>query len=187
MAAMLTHNDPASTAACVALIAMLCDLLTCERTPDADWWVERYFSIADQLENAYDYRHRFPGAPEHEGRICDYVMDQVPPVLEQGLTVREACDRWGSGAYLLETMPSVLFILSRHGDNPVLAIRRAVNDTLDNDTHAAIVGAAIGALHGTRSLPAEWRKGLLGQLRGGDDGEVHRLIGRVKRRWWLET
>ena len=33
------------------------------------------------------------------------------------------------------------------------AIVRAVNDTRDNDTIAAIVGAAVGALHGKSALP----------------------------------
>ena len=39
------------------------------------------------------------------------------------------------------------------GSNPEEAIVRAVNDTLDNDTVAAIVRAAVGALHGRASLP----------------------------------
>ena len=49
-----------------------------------------------------------------------------------------ACDSWYSGAYLLETVPSVLYILERHGHDPEEAIVRAVNDTKDNDTVAAI-------------------------------------------------
>jgi ADP-ribosylglycohydrolase len=45
-------------------------------------------------------------------------------------------------------VPSVLHILAMHGDDAEEAIVRAVNDTRDNDTTAAIVGAAVGALHG---------------------------------------
>jgi len=38
-----------------------------------------------------------------------------------------------------------------------------VNDTRDNDTVAAIVGAAVGALHGKSALPARWIRNLLGR------------------------
>jgi ADP-ribosylglycohydrolase len=65
--------------------------------------------------------------------------------------VSDACHKWQSGAYLLETVPSVLNIIMLHADNPEEAIVRAVNDTFDNDTLAAIVGAAVGALHGEAS------------------------------------
>ena len=58
---------------------------------------------------------------------------------------------------------------------------RAVNDTCDNDTIAAIVGAAVGALHGARTLPASWRAGLLGRTGASDDGVVFRLIEAAVR------
>ena len=53
---------------------------------------------------------------------------------------------------------------------------RAVNDTRDNDTIAAIVGAAVGALHGEAALPVRWRQGLLGRTREADDGRVFELL-----------
>jgi ADP-ribosylglycohydrolase len=60
----------------------------------------------------------------------------------------------------------------RHGHDPEEAIVGTVNDTHDNDTVAAIVGAAVGALHGADALPHRWRGGLLGRTRFGDDGHV---------------
>ena len=49
---------------------------------------------------------------------------------------------------------------------------RAVNDTKDkdNDTVAAIVGAAVGAMHGEDVLPHRWRTGLCGRTGAADDG-----------------
>jgi len=70
------------------------------------------------------------GAPLPTHRAC-----QRPAV--------DTCNGWYSGSYLLETVPSVLYILMRHGDDPQEAIVRAVNDT-----NSAIAGAAVGALHG---------------------------------------
>ena len=108
----------------------------------------------------------------------------MPAALSEGLSSRAACQRWGSGAYLLETLPSVFFILSRYGDNPEEAIVRAVNDTRDNDTHGAIVGAAVGALHGRSAFPAAWRERLSGRLRGDDEGRIFELIEQAGARWW---
>jgi ADP-ribosyl-[dinitrogen reductase] hydrolase len=96
----------------------------------------------------------------------------------------EGCDDWYSGAFLLETVPSVLFILERRGNDPEEAIVRAVNDTRDNDTVAAIVGAAVGALHGPEMLPARWRTNLLGRMGADDDGRLFDLPRLAKRKWF---
>jgi len=73
----------------------------------------------------------------------------------------------------METVPSVLHILCRHADDPNEAIVRAVNDTWDNDSVAAIVGAVVGALHGasrieetTTTCSTCWRRP--GRLGGTD-------------------
>ncbi len=73
--------------------------------------------------------------------------------LAQGLDVRTAGNSWYSGAYLVETVSSVRYILARHGHAPVVAMEKAVNETRGNDTGAAIVGAAKGAAHGTAWIP----------------------------------
>lgn len=96
----------------------------------------------------------------------------------------EACNGWYSGAYLRETLPSVLYILMRHGHDPEEAIVRAVNDTRDNDTVAAIVGAAVGALHGGAALPKRWRRGLTGRTAERDDGRIDTLLAEARRAFW---
>jgi ADP-ribosylglycohydrolase len=107
----------------------------------------------------------------------------VDSALSQNLPVRAACNRWYSGAYLLETVPSVRYILCRHGENPEEALIRAVNDTKDNDTVAAIVGAALGAFHGRSAWPHRWVVGLLERLSTADDGRLFTLIEASQRRW----
>ncbi len=71
---------------------------------------------------------------------------------------------------MFDTVPSVLYILATHAHNPEEAIIRAVNDTVDNDTIAAIVGAAVGALHGLGGIPERWVKRLRGRIREGGGG-----------------
>ena len=92
-----------------------------------------------------------------------------------------------SGAYLLETVPCVVCLLSQHGADPEEAIVRAVNDTKDNDTIAAIVGAAVGMLHGAKALPRRWREGLTGRTSTDDDGRMFELIGMARARFWVDA
>ncbi len=88
----------------------------------------------------------------------------------------------------METLPCALYILMHHGHEPEEAIVRAVNDTKDNDTVAAIVGAAVGALHGAKALPERWRANLTGRtLAGGkregedvDDRRIFELIDQAR-------
>jgi ADP-ribosylglycohydrolase len=77
----------------------------------------------------------------------------------------------------------VLHIVAQHGNDPHEAMLVAVNDTRDNDTIAAIVGAAMGAAHGTQWIPAEWREQLLGRVNGDDDGKVFALINAAVDRF----
>lgn len=121
---------------------------------------------------------------EWAGPLWSFLQTRLPAAHARGLSTRDACDSWYSGAYLLETVPSALYILMRHGHDAEEAIVRAVNDTRDNDTVAAIVGAAVGALHGRSALPARWIDGLLGRTREDDDGHAFELMGRARERWY---
>ena len=162
LSAMVTHNDSAAIASCVAFVSMLWDLLAMESPPAAGVVGGHLHGRAREVETGERYSPRFGSRTTWSGTLSMFVEEHVPPALARGASVREACDTWGSGAYLLETIPSVLFILARHAHDPEEAIVRAVNDTWDNDTIAAIVGAAVGALHGRRALPSRWIAGLLG-------------------------
>ena len=115
------------------------------------------------------------------GTLSQFVLQTVPDALIRETATVDACNRWFSGAYLLETVPSVLMILSKHAAEPEEAIIRAVNDTKDNDTIAAIVGAAMGALYGETALPQRWIDDLLGRTAQDDDGKVFDLLNDLAR------
>jgi ADP-ribosylglycohydrolase len=184
LAAMTTHNDTASIASCVAFEAMLWDLLAMEAAPPPEWWLETLAAHVASLElqdKVYGPRGgRFVG---WSGRLSAFLVQHVFEAEARILPVVDACNEWYSGAYLLETVPSALYILMRYGHDPEEAIVRAVNDTCDNDTIAAIVGAAVGALHGKDTLPRHWRDGLLGRTRSSDDGRVFELIAEARERF----
>ena len=71
----------------------------------------------------------------------------------------------------------------KHGNNPEEALIRAINDTKDNDTIGAIVGAAVGALHGKGAIPEIWIKNLSGRTSFSDDGRIFDLLAEAKNLW----
>ena len=183
LAAMITHNDAASTAACVALVNLLWQVLAMDTVPEPQWWLKTYVQVAKELEGDTKYRPRSDAIPEYEGPIWRFVEKRVSDAYQNGMTTLDACNQWYSGAYLLETVPSVIYILMKHGNDLEEAIVRAVNDTKDNDTVAAIVGAAVGALHGKRAIPERWIRNLSGRTTDCDDGKVFELLAAARSRW----
>jgi len=178
-AGMITHNDPASISACVAFVAALWDLLGMNAPPAAEWWVHRHVEVAAPLEGDARYEARGGEYRDYAGPVWRFVEERLTAAQRDGLSTLQACESWYSGAYLLETVPCVYYILMRHAHDPEEAIVRAINDTRDNDTIAAIVGAAVGALHGERALPQRWRDGLLGRLGADDDGAAFDVLDRA--------
>ena len=184
LAAMLTHNDPASTAACVTFIDMLWQLLGMCSPPDPSWWLETYVANASTLEGETSYQSRSPHVEHYDGPIWRFVEQEVAEAVRCGWSTLEACNRWYSAAFLMETIPGAIYILSKYGHDPEEAIVRAVNDTKDNDTIAAIVGAAVGALHGKAGLPQRWLENLTGRTAADDDGRMFELLTQARERWW---
>lgn len=162
---------------------ILWECLRLEQAPEPNWWVDTFITPAKELEGNTSYSSRNPGLP-YKGPVWQFVDREVHQAIRENWSTYEACERWYSGAYLLETMPCVLYILARHGENSEEAIIRAVNDTKDNDTIAAIVGAAVGAIHGRGSLPTRWISSLLGRTRADDDGHIFKLLEFVKQTFW---
>jgi ADP-ribosylglycohydrolase len=173
---MLTHNDSAAIASAVAFVRLLWGLLGMRRTPARNWWPEVLIDALRDLEVDAIYEPRAEALAGFRGTLWQFLERELAFAEASGLSVLEACNRWQSGAYLLETLPCVVYILMRHGHDPEEAIIRAVNDTWDNDTAGAIVGAAVGALHGRQALPPRWVEGLSGVTIQSDTGRMFELI-----------
>ena len=180
----ITHNDPASIASCVAYVFLLSALLADDEVPASNWWTDTFEQVAAPVEGESKYSPR--GGPylgSYSGSLTTFTVREVRKGLEDGLQTVEFGERVYSGAFLMETMPMVLFILAKYGGDPEQAILEAVNSTKDNDTIAAIVGAAVGALHGANAFPRNWIAHLTGRLGVDDDGHLFRLTDDAIEAW----
>ncbi|MBI3926901.1 MAG: VWA domain-containing protein [Armatimonadetes bacterium] len=157
----VTHRDTAAVSSAIALAGMLGELMHRSSPPESSWWWKRYAELAARWETDTAYSSRDWNGPlsrltgAWNGPLSGYVARRVPQALDRRLTVARACDGWGRGPQLMETVPTVLHILARHAHEPQEAVRRAVEDT-GNPAVAAVVGAAVGALHGIEGLPGAW-------------------------------
>jgi ADP-ribosylglycohydrolase len=183
LCAMITHNDSVAIASAVAFVALLWELLAIDAPPTPEWWLSRFVAVLRDLECGDSNKARSPQLADFQGPLWNLLEQELPRAHDQNLPVLQACSRWYSGAYLLETVPCVLYTLMRHGDKPEEAIVRAVNDTWDNDTVAAIVGAAVGALHGRAGLPHRWVEALSGRTTADDDGRMFELLAAARDLW----
>jgi ADP-ribosylglycohydrolase len=185
IAASVTHNDPLAIASSVAWVALLWRLLDGDVPDSPAEWLDTYLEVLRLLDAGQEYDSRVKtGALQHWRGSCSRLLDtEVRAAIARGERVRDAGNRWYSGAFLLETVPTVLHIVAQHGHDPHVAMLVAVNDTRDNDTIASIVGGAMGAAHGTGWIPAEWRDGLLGRVDGDDDGRYFTLVDAAVARF----
>ena len=180
---ILTHNDSMAIASSIAFVRVLWQLLGMSGVPAAEWWLEAFLSALRQLEMDESYVCRSPAMVGFEGPLWKFLEQEVAAAYRYRPPISVATCRWYSGAYLLETVPSVLYILMRHAGDPEKALVSAVNDCMDSDTAGAIVGAAVGALHGTAGLPDRWLKQLSGRTRAADDGCMFELLNRAEERF----
>lgn len=181
VATAVTHNDPMALGVNVAYVDLLHTLLHADGPPEPAWILNRWSAVVRPFEPDLVYAPR--GAACVQAPTWRAAQVDVRRAIEGGLPTLTALGRWQSGAYLLETVPSVLLLLARYADDPEQAVIRAVNDTKDNDSIAAIVGAAMGALYGTSAWPRRWVDGLTGRLDGNDDGAMQKVIASARERF----
>ena len=74
-----------------------------------------------------------------------------------------------------------MYTLTRHAHDLKESIIRATNDTKGNDTVTAIVGAAVGTLHGRQAIPQRWVGNLPVRTTSVNDGKVFTV--RALRDW----
>ena len=147
--AMLTHNDSASLASCLGFAAVLWDLLAMDRPPAPTWYGDRFLEAIEGLETEQTYTVMAPRYDGWQGSLRDFVHERLADARQRGLDAEQALREWGSGPFVFEMVPDLLWILERHGAHPDEALRAATRTSLEAGSLGALVGAAVGALHGT--------------------------------------
>lgn len=183
LAAHVTHDDELSNLGCVAMVDLLWTAIGTPPGGAPPAWLERSLDTFDDLGTGSTYAARGGRPPGFNGTLGQLLRQYVKPALHRRLDTATAGNIWHSGAYLLETVPSVLYILERYGHDAREAILQAVNHTRDNDTVAAIVGAAVGAMHGASALPSAWIDNLSGRTAEADDGRMFVLLAAAAERF----
>ncbi len=176
LCSMMTNNDPAAIGSCAALLNLILAAMNMEKAPEPMFWLDKFIETLKEFETDIAYKPRCAPYRGYSGPLSGYLDKIVREAYDEGLTVLEACAKWQSGSYLLETVPCVLYILMKNGDNFENAIVRAVNDTDDNDTIAAIAGSVMGALYGKSGIPKRWVDNLSGRTGVSDDGKIFEII-----------
>ena len=175
LATFVTHNDPFAISSSVAFANILWKLLQMEEIPSPDWWIDEYVKVAAPIEGKTQYKSRIKGL-NYAGTGYEFINNYVRKAVENKTDILEFTNRVGSGAFLLETVPLVIFVLCNYSHDPEEAIVKAVTYSKDSDTVGAIVGSAVGALHGAEAFPKRWVENLTGRLSYRDDGRVFKLI-----------
>ena len=148
--AIVTHRDRTAAAAAVAN-ALIVGWLARGGPPSVamlDW-------AANALEG-----FEVPLAGRSPRKQASTVAARLREVAAFDGELDEALERFGTGAFVLESLPSALFIFMRYADEPERALLEAAHAGGDTDTIASLVGGWLGAYLGDRGLrsgtPSNW-------------------------------
>ena len=72
--------------------------------------------------------------------------------------------RFSSACYVEDAVPAVIYLALKYHDAPEQALIVNTNLGGDNAARGAVLGALLGAAHGTNQFPERWIKGLLAPL-----------------------
>lgn len=197
LASFITHNSSAALSSALAFAHLLWKILG-RKTGDVldpEWWLDEYISVASDLEigNITHGKTKPKGFDGFDGSLCQFLDERVRAAWKNTVSVAEGCSLsgWGSDAAITHTVPTVLYVLMHHAKNFEAALISCLNETKDNDTTAAIVGAILGALHGRQVIPPRWLNpqqfpGYLSNSRN-DSGKVFELTEAAVRKFLTDT
>jgi ADP-ribosylglycohydrolase len=97
------------------------------------------------------------------------VLDRAQRLAVQGVPAASAARELGATGFIVHTIGITTYCFLRFGDAPESAIVEAIRAGGDTDSHAAIVGAWVGARHGPAGLPQR----LVSRLQNGPFGRTH--------------
>jgi len=149
-ATLITHRDNLALSACLGYLGMLERLLLEALPPRGDFYLNAFLESLEGLAEGPPYGCKTGKFKGWEGHLGDFLVMAIGHAREQALSLDQAVQAWGSGPYLLEVVPTMLYALELHGHEPWQALLKVTARTLEPDTLGMLVGAAVGALHGSQ-------------------------------------
>lgn len=155
LGAHVTHIDPASAACCLAWSNLLWEL-ACEPVPPpgAFYW-NRFSEVLLACQRDTVCAARAPRYDGWRGTCSEFFQMVLEEARNGGRSFEEARKDWSAGSHILEATATALYLLECHGHQPALAMRLALAQEDDREWLGALVGAALGAVHGHWVLEGE--------------------------------
>jgi len=148
LGAQLTHNDDMAAAANVAYTKLLLKLMASPAAPAPGSYLDYVYRKLKLFETSREYSPRAPRFDGWHGPLSEFLASAILEARRRSLSFPEAVAEWGSSPYLLEMMPTLLYLLECHGHQPRVALEQATEGPHASPLLAALAGAALGALHG---------------------------------------
>lgn len=139
----ITHSDPRACYAALAVAAATLDVVSVENEWQHEFQQTLYRLIPEPDARAF-----------HElVEMARVSAESNEPVAEFAATIGS---RNGISGYSYHTVPCVLQVLFRHGDDFETGLREIIEAGGDTDTAGAIYGGIVGARAGQKAIPETW-------------------------------
>ena len=155
-ASEVTHRDPRSIAAAVAVALMTAYAARSDSLEPADT-LNLIAGLLLQVDT---------GVSDHVMRLADWIDEPEEEALRRIISTGQFGPwrgSWANGitAYAVPTLLISFYSMLRHQDDFGAAVACAILAGGDTDTAGAITGALCGALMGAEAIPAHLREGVL--------------------------
>ena len=162
----ITHQHPAAVAAGFGqAFAVQHALASGVKSFDAaTFWIELVEAV--QFAEAQQARDD----AEMDDRVSERLVRLRTHLDEFPLDLRDLCG--GAGAFADEAWPYACAMFARRPHLLENTLLSSINVGGDADTHGAILGALLGALHGWSAFPEEWHDGLEARARLEEEATV---------------
>lgn len=155
MGAHVTHLDAASAACSLAWASLLWELACQSSPPPGDFYWARFSGILQQIQRDTPCAAKAPRYDGWSGTPYDFLHMVLGEARDHGRSFEESRASWAAGTHILEATATALYLLECHGHQPQLAMRLAMSKESDREWLGALVGAALGAVHGQWALTGE--------------------------------
>lgn len=172
LATVITHRDNLALTASLGYLALLWKLLQQKSPPGSEFYGQTFVDSIQGLEIGDPYGCQSKHGPFKgwQGTLAQFLPMALAYARSYNWSAQDAMRIWGSGPYLLEVIPSLIYVLELHAHEPGRALEVATADTSEADTLGMLVGAALGAIHGPQP---GWFL----------DDKVEALLDKAEKRW----